>query len=156
MAPRADAPIFRLRPQAAPQQPGAGADQPAPRVYAEATAPVAAQPGQQGSRYYSVHREAGHAPDRTALPEAVFYDSVALDLAQPMLRDLQAAVPMVATSTRISHALRRHDLSSQIFNSHVPQLRLQSPKLQRFHSRLLGCHRHLIDLSTIQVRASGA
>jgi Meckel syndrome type 1 protein len=83
MAPRADAPIFRLRPQAAPQQPGAGADQPAPRVYAEATAPVAAQPGQQGSRYYSVHREAGHAPDRTALPEAVFYDSVALDLAQP-------------------------------------------------------------------------
>lgn len=83
MAPRADALIFRLRPQAATQPPDAGADQPTPRVYAEATTPVAAQPGQQGSRYYSVHRDAGHAPDRTALPEAVFYDSVALDLAQP-------------------------------------------------------------------------
>ncbi|WP_269516025.1 hypothetical protein [Brevundimonas subvibrioides] len=83
MAPRADALIFSLRPQAAPQPPAAGADQPAPQAYAEAPAPVAARPGQQSSRYYSVHRDAGHAPDRTALPEAVYYDSVALDLAQP-------------------------------------------------------------------------
>ncbi|AQR62661.1 hypothetical protein BZG35_14140 [Brevundimonas sp. LM2] len=87
MAPRADAPIFRLRPQAAlPQpQPAAASDPAAPQVYAEAAAPVPAlaRPGQQTSRYYSVHREAGHAPDRTPLPEAVFYDSVALDLAEP-------------------------------------------------------------------------
>jgi hypothetical protein len=81
MAPRADAPIFRLRPQAV--TPTAQADQPAPQVYAEAPVPVAAQPGQQGSRYYSVHRETGHAPDRTPLPEAVFFDSVAMDLAAP-------------------------------------------------------------------------
>jgi len=85
MAPRPDALIFRLRPQggAAPQQPTAQTDQPAPQVYAEAAAPTSAQPGQQSSRYYSVHRDAGHAPDRTPLPEAVYYDSVALDLAEP-------------------------------------------------------------------------
>lgn len=98
MAPRADALIFRLRPQAALQPSAASSDQAGPQVYAEAAAPspalVAARPGQQTSRYYSVHREAGHAPDRTPLPEAVFYDSVALDLAeppetQPPLRDTQ-------------------------------------------------------------------
>lgn len=84
MAPRADALIFRLRPQGPAQQPTAQTDQAAPQVYAEATPPTTtAQPGQQGSRYYSVHRDAGHAPDHTPLPEAVFYDSVALDLAQP-------------------------------------------------------------------------
>jgi hypothetical protein len=99
MAPRRDALIFQLRPQAALQQAAAAAsDQPAPQVLAEAAPPVAvptpARPGQQTSRYYSVHREAGHAPDRTPLPEAVFYDSVALDLAEPPeteppLRDAQ-------------------------------------------------------------------
>ena len=88
MAPRADALIFRLRPQGS-TQPNAPTDQPAPQVYAEAAAPTAAQPGQQGSRYYSVHRDAGHAPDRTPLPEAVFYDSVALDLAEVPQRDAQ-------------------------------------------------------------------
>lgn len=87
MAPRSDALIFRLRPQAAVQAsapvPTGQTDQPAAQVYAEATTPTAAQPGQQSSRYYSVHRDAGHAPDRTRLPEAVYYDSVALDLAEP-------------------------------------------------------------------------
>ena len=105
MAPRADALIFRLRPQASPQQPSAHTDQPAPQVYAAAAAPTAAQPGQQGSRYYSVHREAGHAPDRTPLPEAVFYDSVALDLAAPP----ETEVPQRDAQGRLRAPVRSDD-----------------------------------------------
>lgn len=79
-APRRDAPIFRIQ--------GASADagQPAPQTYAQA-APDAAQ-AQPGARYYSVHRDAGHAPDPTVMPEPVFFDSVAVDLAEPPAQDL--------------------------------------------------------------------
>ena len=104
MAPRADALIFRLRPQGS-AQPGAASAQPAPQVYAEAAAPTAAQPGQQGSRYYSVHREAGHTPDRTPLPEAVFYDSVALDLAEPP----ETQVPQRDAQGRLRAPVRSDD-----------------------------------------------
>ena len=59
------------------------------------------QSGQSGARYYSVHRDAGHRPDPTVLPEPVYFDSVTLDLAEPpeneaLMRDAQGrrrAVP---------------------------------------------------------------
>jgi len=112
MAPRADALIFRLRPQgpvSATTQPSAQTDQPAPQVYAEAatptTTPTSAQPGQQGTRYYSVHRDAGHTPDRTPLPEAVFYDSVALDLAEPP----ETQVPQRDAQGRLRAPVRSDD-----------------------------------------------
>jgi len=107
MAPRPDALIFRLRPQgpATAAQATPSTDQPAPQVYAEAAAPTAAQPGQQSSRYYSVHRDAGHAPDRTPLPEAVFYDSVALDLAEPP----ETQVPQRDAQGRLRAPVRSDD-----------------------------------------------
>lgn len=81
-APRRDAPIFRIQQQGV--APTADAGQAAPQTYAQA-APAAAQPG---ARYYSVHRDAGHAPDPTVMPEPVFFDSVTLDLAQPPEQEL--------------------------------------------------------------------
>lgn len=80
MAPRRDARIFQMQ-QDQPQ----GQEQaalPAPTQTAPSgTASV--QSGQSGARYYSVHRDAGHRPDPTALPEPVYFDSVTLDLAEP-------------------------------------------------------------------------
>lgn len=81
-APRRDAPIFRLQQQGA--APTADAAQAAPQTYAQA-APATGQPG---ARYYSVHRDAGHAPDPTVIPEPVFFDSVTLDLAEPPAQEL--------------------------------------------------------------------
>lgn len=91
MAPRPDAPIFRLRAQgAAPAQSQTEPSQSAPVDQAPAQqAPVRQAPaqtsatGQAPSRYYSVHRAAGRQPDPTVMPDPVFFDSVALDLAQP-------------------------------------------------------------------------
>lgn len=82
MAPRPDAPIFRLRAQ------GAAPSTSAP-VAPVQQAPVQQAPvqtsatGQASARYYSVHREAGRQPDPTVMPDPVFFDSVALDLAEP-------------------------------------------------------------------------
>lgn len=81
-APRRDAPIFRIQQQGA--APTADTGQAAPQTYAQ-TGPTAAQPG---ARYYSVHRDAGHAPDPTVMPEPVYFDSVTLDLAAPPEQDL--------------------------------------------------------------------
>ncbi len=101
MAPRPDAPIFNVpRPAPAPAQPAAAdttdpTDPMAPRRdarifqmqqnpdQAAPSAPAPAQTGQSGVRYYSVHRDAGQRPDPTTLPEPVFFDSVAIDLAEP-------------------------------------------------------------------------
>lgn len=71
MAPRRDAPIFRLqRPDgsvAAPPQSGAASS----------------------ARYYSVHRQAGHEPDAIARPAAVYLDALPVQLAQtPTSTDL--------------------------------------------------------------------
>uniref|UniRef100_A0A6H1ZRG2 Uncharacterized protein n=1 Tax=viral metagenome TaxID=1070528 RepID=A0A6H1ZRG2_9ZZZZ len=74
MAPRRDAPIFRL------QRPGAPTSQSASTT---AATPTSAQPGQLGARYYSVHRDAGRQPDPTPIPEPVYFDSVSVDLAEP-------------------------------------------------------------------------
>jgi hypothetical protein len=64
---------------------------------------MAAGPGQQGARYYSVHRDAGRQPDPTVMPDPVFFDSVTLDLAQPPeieapLRDAQGRRRVVANN----------------------------------------------------------
>ena len=80
MAPRRDARIFQMQqgqPQAAQQAALPAASQAAP------SAQSSVQSGQSGARYYSVHRDAGHRPDPTALPEPVYFDSVTMDLAEP-------------------------------------------------------------------------
>lgn len=98
MAPRRDAPIFRM------QQPGTAAAQPMPqpaRAEAQPSRPQA-QPqvqqtasvntGQptQSARYYSVHRPSGRQPDPVSLPDQVTLDELQLtelptstDLAEP-------------------------------------------------------------------------
>jgi hypothetical protein len=118
MAPRRDAPIFRMQqtPSPAPVQAS-----PAPQGQAEAApAPAAAEPrrvamvtanpddrpAQQGARYYSVHRQAGREPDGLSLPQPTYVDALAIttpvtvatqDLAQPdqaptLIRDAQGRV----------------------------------------------------------------
>ncbi|CAN5336392.1 hypothetical protein BH09PSE1_BH09PSE1_08160 [soil metagenome] len=91
MAPRPDAPIFRMgRPaeQAAPDQTAndpqaAQVDQNAPHRLAQAPT-QAGDPPREGARYYSVHREAGREPDPLTLPESVFIGGGATqDLAEP-------------------------------------------------------------------------
>lgn len=88
MAPRRDAPIFRLQAQRAAAADGVTAQppretaEPAPVQLSQAPGVVPAS-GQPQARYYSVHRAAGRQPDPTVIPEPVFFDSVALDLAAP-------------------------------------------------------------------------
>lgn len=100
MAPRRDAPIFRMQrpaplvgpaPDDVVQQPPADAPQPAP----QAASPAAPQSGPQAqvygepaparetARYYSVHRETGQRPDATPLPISVYLDQAPVDLAEP-------------------------------------------------------------------------
>lgn len=76
MAPRADAPIFRLqRPAATDAAPG------------QAQTQMPADPS--SARYYSLHRQAGHAPDAIATPQAVYLDALPVELAQtPQSADL--------------------------------------------------------------------
>ncbi|CAN5319263.1 hypothetical protein BH10PSE1_BH10PSE1_00820 [soil metagenome] len=102
MAPRADAPVFRMgaarqanqaQPDAAAQeQPTTDAEeakfqaesQAAPRRLAQSAPVQAGDPPRGGARYYSVHREAGHEPDPLTLPESVFIGGgVTQDLAEP-------------------------------------------------------------------------
>lgn len=101
MAPRRDAPIFRLQPQG----PGS-TGQIRSDAIAQDTSGIqgsAAPPSPQGARYYSVHRGAGRQPDPTVIPEPVFFDSVTLDLAEPpasepFLRDAQGRRRAVANA----------------------------------------------------------
>ena len=118
MAPRRDAFIFRMQPAsspvptvAPPPQDQAQADRaPAATREPHPVAVVAAnpddRPAQQGARYYSVHRQAGRAPDAVSLPAPTYVDALAIttpvtiasqDLAQPdqaptLIRDVQGRV----------------------------------------------------------------
>ena len=93
MAPRRDAPIFRLQraapsePVAAPAAPAQPQAAPAPVPQAQAQAHVPAQPSQpapqEGARYYSLHRQAGRQPDATPLPPTVYLDALPVELATP-------------------------------------------------------------------------
>lgn len=113
MAPRRDAPIFRLQqnppPQSAPQSAPQGRTEapPATATEPQRVAMVAAnpddRPGDQGARYYSVHRQSGRQPDPVTLPAPTYVDALAIttpvsiasqDLAQPepgptLIRDAQ-------------------------------------------------------------------
>lgn len=104
MAPRRDARIFQL--QQGQTQGQQQAALPAPTEAAPTQTP--AQTGQSGARYYSVHRDAGHRPDPTALPEPVYFDSVSLDLAEPPATDIQ---PRDAQGRRRAAAVPNEDPS---------------------------------------------
>jgi len=81
MAPRRDAPIFRLqRPAPAAAPAGQAAEAESQPALAPTPAPVAEAPGQSGARYYSVHRQAGRQPDATPLPAPVYLDALPVDL----------------------------------------------------------------------------
>jgi hypothetical protein len=92
MAPRPDAPIWRMGESGAAPAPQA-VPQPAPRS--------ADADSRDGARYYSVHREAGRAPDPTTLPAPFFLDSAPVDLAEPpppptLMRNQGGLAPSVA------------------------------------------------------------
>ena len=98
MAPRRDAPIFRLQrpaPSAAHQAEAQPQAQPQPQAQAQAQAQAAPPPvvespgGQGGARYYSVHRQAGRQPDATPLPAPVYLDALPVELSStPASTDL--------------------------------------------------------------------
>ncbi|GAW41281.1 hypothetical protein SH203_01685 [Brevundimonas sp. SH203] len=75
MAPRRDAPIYRLmRPQSGVALDGA----------AIAGSQQAAQlpPGEQTARYYSVHRQAGRHPDTIVTPQPTYLDALPVQMTQ--------------------------------------------------------------------------
>lgn len=80
MAPRSDAPIFRIARQ--PQTGGGQTGQMASAQPPANAGPQGADAGRDTARYYSVHRAAGHQPDTTPLPEQVFYDQARMDQAR--------------------------------------------------------------------------
>ena len=97
LAPRRDAPIFRL--QRGTPAPGPAAEPPAPAPRAEAAAPTlrrvaevtntGERPPQQGARYYSVHRQNGRQPDVLEMPEPTYVDALAITMtATPASQDL--------------------------------------------------------------------
>ncbi len=77
MAPRRDAPIFRLQ-RPAPSEP---AQQQAQAAVSTAPAsPAIAPAADGGARYYSVHRQAGRQPDAPPLPAPVYLDALPVEL----------------------------------------------------------------------------
>ena len=114
MAPRRDAPIFRMQqdapaPNAAPPvvQPAVASPQPAPRPRRVAEVSNSGErPPTQGGRYYSVHRQNGRQPDALEMPEPNYVDALVVampetiasqDLAAPeqgptLIRDVQGRV----------------------------------------------------------------
>lgn len=80
MAPRRDAPIFRL------SQGGMATAAPA----ATPAVPTAAAPqAGQSARFYSVHRQAGHRPDRIEPAPSVYLDALPVEMSQtPSSADL--------------------------------------------------------------------
>jgi len=80
MAPRRDAPIFRLGAATPPTSTGDAALQPARQA--------AAAPGSQ-ARYYSLHRQNGRQPDAIAMPSPVYLDALPVELERtPQSEDL--------------------------------------------------------------------
>lgn len=100
MAPRRDAPIFRLQrdasPSPSPSTPPAAAISPEGEAAAEPRASQSAASGdgppRQGARYYSVHRQNGREPDALDMPAPNYVDALVVssidtlasqDLAEP-------------------------------------------------------------------------
>lgn len=114
MAPRRDAPIFRMQQSAppaaalsqqAPEEPAPSASAPRAQGASQTVArqqapqeplyaPTGPGPAREGPRYYSVHRAAGHQPDATAMPESVnvYLESASVDLAEPQAQPLPSRV----------------------------------------------------------------
>lgn len=87
MAPRRDAPIFRMQQPGQPQGAAASAQQ-TPQPQQQMAQADTGQP--QTARYYSVHRPTGRQPDPVTLPEQVTLDELRLpemptgaDLSEP-------------------------------------------------------------------------
>lgn len=110
MAPRSDAPIFRMSqpaPQPAQPQPSPqpDADDPmAPRVDAPIYRMSQPQPAAQtqpepvaqdagSARYYSLHRGTGRQPDAAPRPEPVYLDALPVELIDPPKSEDMAAPP---------------------------------------------------------------
>lgn len=100
MAPRRDAPVFRMhqegpipaepavQPIAAPVE--AAVRPPQPRRVAEVTN-TGERPLRQGGRYYSVHRQVGRQPDALEIPEPTYIDALAVTIPETMAsQDLAA------------------------------------------------------------------
>ncbi|WP_295225860.1 hypothetical protein [uncultured Brevundimonas sp.] len=83
MAPRRDAPIYRL------QRPQAGAPLDAAAVAASGQAALTPTAGDNSARYYSVHRQAGRHPDAIPAPQQTYLDAMPVQMAQtPQSSDL--------------------------------------------------------------------
>ena len=83
MAPRRDAPIYRL------QRPQAGAPLDAAAVAASVQAAPMPTAGDNSARYYSVHRQAGRHPDAIPAPQQTYLDALPVQMAQtPQSSDL--------------------------------------------------------------------
>lgn len=83
MAPRRDAPIYRL------QRPQAGAPLDAAAVAASGQAALTPAAGDNSARYYSVHRQAGRHPDAIPAPQQTYLDALPVQMAQtPQSSDL--------------------------------------------------------------------
>lgn len=83
MAPRRDAPIYRL------QRPQAGAPLDAAAVAASGQAALTPTAGDNSARYYSVHRQAGRHPDAIPAPQQTYLDAMPVQMAQtPQSNDL--------------------------------------------------------------------
>lgn len=130
MAPRRDAPIFRMQQDAPPAvapavQPAsspvappveAAARPPQPRRIAEVSN-TGERPPRQGGRYYSVHRQNGRRPDAVEIPDPTYIDALAVtipetiasqDLAVPeqgptLIRDAQGRVRPAAAASDGDH-----------------------------------------------------
>lgn len=83
MAPRRDAPIYRL------QRPQAGAPLDAAAVAVSGQAAQTPPAGDNSARYYSVHRQAGRHPDAIPAPQQTYLDAMPVQMAQtPQSSDL--------------------------------------------------------------------
>lgn len=83
MAPRRDAPIYRL------QRPQAGAPLDAAAVAASGQAAPTPTADDNSARYYSVHRQAGRHPDAIPAPRQTYLDAMPVQMAQtPQSSDL--------------------------------------------------------------------
>ena len=94
MAPRRDAPIFRMQ-QTPPPVPQAGpaaaprVEQPAPSRPLVEVANSGERPPQQGARYYSVHRQNGREPDALVMPAPTYVDALVVSMTEtPATQDL--------------------------------------------------------------------
>lgn len=93
MAPRRDAPIFRLQRPQAPVQTAPVSTIPTEPASVEPQPAPAAAPG-GGSRYYSVHRQAGRQPDAAPTPTPIYLDALPVDLDRtPSSTDLAEPPP---------------------------------------------------------------